>query len=243
MTGATKIISIEIDDLKSGVNIINLIEGTIVNDKQKINKTFKDYGAKAGKELYMSKVRAISIFADADLKMAFQGAEVEFDMMSFYKKIKPIEIEEITLQVDNVFVPDSNRVIIVASDRPDFDFDVLEDKPHLFYSNRINGVDNLAYQTIIYKHTNFGKFKATIFNNLAGAKDILVDIQHREMPTDDANDEWISYDNYPKPLVAGKIESFGDDALRDTEHHFHRIQVKAANPGETSDVKAVIYGV
>lgn len=246
----TKIMSVELTITK-GRTRVNFIDGLVHNEETNKNQTFKELGAKSGKELYIDKVRALFIFADVDFHITFAGAEVEFDMMSFYKIIRPIEIEEMTLELDNTFVPNAQRVLIVASDYEWFDFGVAGGRPHLYYGNNLtannaggsgSGSDS-DYQVILFKHTILDTLKIKVFNDQVGQNNIWVDIQHRELPESDTDDKWVSYANYPKQLNAGLIEEFGDDALRDKRHHFNRVRVKTVTQGQTSPVKASLYGV
>ncbi|AFU57281.1 hypothetical protein Ngar_c03640 [Candidatus Nitrososphaera gargensis Ga9.2] len=226
---APKIISVELM-LRSGRNVVNLLNGTVDNEEQKVLTTFKELGFRSGHDLNIDRIRSIYIFADADLHLSYQGAEVEFDMMSYYKIIRPLDIEEITIQIDNVFVPDQNRVIIVASDDPCFDYGVSSAVPHLFYSNSVTAIA-ASYTNLFFRHTIGKKNKFTIVNG--GAANINLDIQHREVPESDNNGSWVSYAGFPKVLNAGDTYVFGDDAMLDTQHHFHRVRVQSTGANVT----------
>lgn len=247
---SAKIISVEAL-LKKGINRINLIEGQIVNVDNNITTTFKDLGYKSGKELYMDAIRSLLVFVDTDVSARFSGGFFEFDMMSFNRIIRGIEIEQIELEIDTAYVPDQNRVIILASDSPNAIVEVIASKPHLYYSNSLTannpGGSGMTspndYQVLFFKHTILDTFKATINNNQAGAKDIWIDIQHKEVPDSDNNGTWVSYQGFPQPLTAGNVYSFGDDATRDTKHHYHRILAKTQVAGQTSNIIGEIFGV
>lgn len=216
----TGVISGELE-LAYGRNIIDFINGVVTNETVSpptVSK-FDDYGAKK----YMQKIRALFMYVESDVHATFAGADLEFDMMSFNKIMRNIDIETLTIEIDTQWVPNKVKVIFVASDNPYFEFDTSNNRPHMFYTNQVTAIA-ASYTNLFYRHTLGAKNKIKIFN---GAVNINLDIQHRETPESDTNENWVSYDGFPRVVNAGDTYVFGDDALRDTTHHFHRVRVQS----------------
>ncbi len=240
----TRVISAELT-LKYGRNVIDFIHGLIVNES--VNPPTVTKFSPSGAKYYMDKVRSLYIYVETDVHAEFSGAEVEFDMMSFNKIMRNLEIESMAITVDTLYVPNEVKVIFVASDDPLFKFDVENARPHMFYSNKVTPGGDNAYVDLFKRHTVGEKFKCQIFNDNAGANAITVDIQHRELKEGsnppESYDDWVSYDGYPQTLAAGNVFSFGDDALRDTAHHFHRVRVKTNTAGQSSTVDGTMLNI
>ncbi|MEW5840175.1 MAG: hypothetical protein AB1753_04150 [Thermoproteota archaeon] len=240
---APRAISAELT-LKKGRNTIDFINGLVVN--QSVSPISVTKFDPPGSKYYMNKIRSLLVFVEADVTAEFVGASIEFDMMSFNKILRNIELETIDIIINSTFVPDAVKVIFVASDDPLFNFSTSNNRPHMFYSNSLTAVDT-EWRTLFYRHTILDKLKIQLFNNITRsgnvARDLSVDIQHREMNTADAYDQWVSYDGFPKDLLAGNVLSFGDDALRDTRHHFHRVLVKTKIAAQTTLVDGTLLNI
>ena len=237
------IISAEIT-LKKGHNTIDFINGLVTNSTVS-PPTVTRFDPPASK-YYMKKIRSLYMFVEADVTAEFAGAEMEFDMMSFNKILRGLEIETLDILIETEFVPDAVKVVFVASDDPLFNFSPTNTRPHMFYSNSVTAIDS-AWATLFYRHTILDKLKVQLFNNITRsgntARDLSVDIQHREMGEDDTYDQWVSYDNFPQDLLAGNVLSFGGDALRDTRHHFHKVLVKTKTAPQTTLVDGVLLNI
>lgn len=206
--------------LSLGTTLIDLMKGEAENLDP--NATIKRVAFNGGNKFNMGRIKSISIFTDAEVHVDMSNGELENDMFSFIRSMRPVNLENIRLKQEFANVPDKYLVLIVASDDPAFDY-VSTGIPHLFYTNEITAI-SLQYRNLFLRHTLGKKNKFKIFN---GAVDINLDIQHRETPETDTNDEWVSYDGFPQVLAASGDFVFGDDTARDTQHHFHRVRVQS----------------
>jgi hypothetical protein len=231
--------------LTHGLTKIDLVNGIMRNLDTGKTTTFKELGYASGRERGIHHVRSLFIFSDIDYVVDIGGARTSFNcaIMDFARVLENLSgIEEITVILEDTFAPDKNRLIIIASGEPLMAYYPAHIRPHLFYSNSVTA-NNADYQDLLYRHTPFDSTVIKVFNDNVNAKDVWVDIQHRENLSTDTTDSWVSYSGYPTQLPAGDTLVFGDDATRNTRHHYHRVRVKTVNAGEQSSVKGSIYGV
>ena len=240
----TGVISAELT-LAYGRNTIDFINGIVTN--QSVSPPTVTRFDPPGSKYYMDKIRSLYMYVESDVTVEFSGASVEFDMMSFNKIMRNIEIETMDVLVDTTYVPNQVKVIFVASDDPLFVFSPTNTRPHMFYANRVTAPGDNSYQDLFKRHTVGEKFKCQVFNDNGGANAITVDIQHRELAegssAPESYDDWVSYYNFPQVLAAGNVLSFGDDALRDPQHHFHRVRVKTNTASQTSTVDGAMLNI
>lgn len=227
--------------LSSGINIIDFLNGSIENlDPAAVVKRISFDGLS---KFNMQKVHSLAIFSDVDVLASISNGKIEFDMNTFWRSMRPLDMLAMRLTQETVYVPDEYQLIVIASDDPSFEYVPGQTRAHQFYSNKIAAVDNNAWKTLFFRFTPQSRTKIKVFNNDPGANDIQVDIQTLEF-LDDPNDTWTSYEGYPVDVLAGNAHVFGDDATRDTQHHYHKVIVKAKNLGETSpNVKGVFFAI